>query len=200
MNRPDEKTLSSWLDGELEGEELRKIEAWAETNAGDLDAEFKCKIGWDALNDEKLASMPASEEPPYPEFFNSKLKQAIMSDGEAEVPLSSGAESRSLWQKVRHMMAPAAVAAMVAFYAGTKMGGSDAAVGSDMVVEDIGVYVPDGGIVAAVSESDDGSTEIILDGLTPISDELDIVAGETSPGQSPMMVNMEEGLSSFIFF
>lgn len=199
MNRPDEKTLSSWLEGELEGAELREIEAWAETNAGDLDAEFKCKIGWDALSDEKLASVPASEEPPYPEFFNSKLKQAIMSDAEAEVLPTSEAESMSLWQKVRLMVVPAAVTALVAFYAGIKMADPDAAVGRDIVAEDIGVYVPDGGVVAEVSESDD-STEIILDGLSPISDELDIVSGETSPGQSPMMVNMEEGVRGVIFF
>lgn len=198
MNRPDEKTLSSWLDGELEGEELRKVNAWAETNVGDLDAEFKCEIGWCALNDELMASMPDSQEPPYPEFFNSKIQQAISEDQQHEVVVAS---SSTLWQKLRLMLAPAAIAALVAFYAGTQMQHDQPADTTPevVVVEKSSVYVPHIGIMAAVSESDD-ATEIILSGLTPISDELDIAAGETSPGDSPMMANAQEEVNPYVFF
>ena len=77
MNKPDEQTLNRWLLGELEGEELRQVEAWANDHAGDLDSEFKCGIGWEALGADFMKQIPASEEPPYPEFFNHKLQQAI---------------------------------------------------------------------------------------------------------------------------
>ncbi|MGJ8655120.1 MAG: hypothetical protein ACSHX6_01615 [Akkermansiaceae bacterium] len=201
MNRPDEKTLCSWLEGELEGEELRKVEAWAEANADDLDAEFKCDIGWDALNDEMMALLPASVEPPYPEFFNAKLQQAIEDDSwsvdavEHEPARATG----SLWQKLRLMLAPAAIAALVAFYAGMQMRSVEPVEAPELAVEESSVYVPHRGIVAAVSESS-GATEIVLDGLAPISDELDIAAGETSPGDSPMMANTQEDVQHYIFF
>ena len=95
------------------------------------------------------------------------------------------------------MLAPAAVAALVAFYAGTQMQSSSSS--SDMAADQNSIYVPHSGIVAAVSESS-GATEIVLDGLTPISDELDIAAGETSPGDSPMMANADDEESTYIFF
>lgn len=201
MNRPDEKTLCSWLEGELEGEELRKVEVWAEANADDLDAEFKCDIGWDALSDEMMATLPASEEPPYPEFFNAKVQQAIET---GSLP-ASAIESvvvpapASLWQKLRLMVAPAAIAALVAFYAGMQMRVAEPVGSDDLAVEQSSVYVPHQGIVAAVSESN-GATEIVLDGLAPISDELDIVAGETTAGSSPMMANTLEDVQQYTFF
>lgn len=199
MNRPDEKTLCSWLEGELEGEELRKIEAWAETNAGDLDAEFKCKIGWDALDDERFNSVPSSEEPPYPEFFNAKIQQAISADVKDVEPVSEAVSEGSFWQKMKLMVAPAAIAALVAFYAGTQMQSQEQQEIVDVVAEQSSVYVPNSGIFAAVSESVE-ATEIILDGLDPISDELDIAGGETSPGTSPMMANAYEDVETFQFF
>ncbi len=196
MNRPDEKTLNRWLEGELEGEELRKIDAWAETHAGDLDNEFKCEIGWEALNDEMMSAIPESTEPPYPEFFNSKIQQAILDEMPAtnvELPASS------LWQKLRLVVAPAAISALVAFYAGTQMQNSQATDPSEVVSEESSVYVPHTGIVAAISESNE-ATEIILNGLNPISDELDIAAGDTSPGNSPMMATTREEVNPYIIF
>jgi hypothetical protein len=197
MNRPDEKTLSSWLEGELEGEELRKVDTWAETHVGELDEEFKREIGWCALNDELMASLPDSEEPPYPEFFNSKIEQAI-SEVTQHGTLSEPS-SPPLWQKIRLMIAPAAFAAMVAFYAGTQMQNEKPADIPAVASEQSSVYVPNNGIVAAVSESND-ATEIILSGLTPISDELDIASGDTSPGRSPMMASTPDEVNPYNFF
>ncbi|MFT5905308.1 MAG: hypothetical protein ACI9E1_000904 [Cryomorphaceae bacterium] len=197
MNRPDDKILSSWLEGELEGEELRKVDTWAETHVGDLDKEFKCEIGWCALNDELMASISDSQEPPYPEFFNSKIQQAIFEDMQHQAV--SEVSSSSWLQKLRLMLAPAAIAALVAFYAGTQMQSEQPANIPELTAEQSSVYVPHNGIVAAVSESND-ATEIILSGLAPISDELDIAAGDTSPGRSPMMANTQEEVNPYIFF
>ncbi len=201
MNRPNDNTLERWLEGELEGEELLEVDAWAESHAGDLDEEFKCEIGWSALDDDFLASLPDTEEPPYPDFFNSKIQQAI---SEGVVQEDVGGESgSSLWRNLRLVILPAAVAAMVAFYAGTKMQGVDEGVdeGVDDAVASVenSVYVPHSGIVADVSESVD-ATEIVLSGLAPISDNLDIAAGETSPGDSPMMANTQAEITPLTIF
>lgn len=183
MNKPDKKTLRLWLDGELEGDKKRELDSWAEENAAELDSEFKCDIGWDALSDDCMATLPSSLEPPYPEFFNHKILNAIQEEEAAEVQLldnlvleNSG--SASLWQKLRWMIAPAAVAAVAAFYAGTTISSKNS-VATDTVaigksgISSSSVYLPNSGIVAAVSESN-YATEIVLSGLTPVSDELEI--------------------------
>jgi len=188
MNKPDEHTLNRWLRGELEGEELRKVDAWANDNAGDLDSEFKCDIGWDALGADFMQAIPASEEPPYPEFFNSKIQQSIQADVlEQAAPVPVNAEP-SIWQKLRWMVLPTAAAAAIAFYAGSQMTQPATPAGdSPGIVSYERVYVPDSDVVAAFSESD-RATEIVLEGLHPISDELDIVKGETSFGEPPTMM------------
>ena len=190
MNKPDEHTLNRWLRGELEDEELREVDAWAEINAGDLDSEFQCNIGWDALGADYMKAIPASEEPPYPEFFNSKIQQSIQAAGPDQTPQSVPAQSQavhSIWQKIRWIFMPTAIAAGIAFYAGSQMTQTATPdVGPELVSYER-VYVPDSGVVAAFSETD-RATEIVLEGLHPISDELDIVKGETSLGESPAMM------------
>ncbi len=196
MNRPDDKTLKSWLEGELTGEELHDVEAWAQNHVGELDEEFKCEIGWCALNDEMMARVVASEEPPYPEFFNSKIQQAISDDLKSSSVME---HSSSLWQKLRLMILPAAIAAVVAFYAGTQLQNPQPVSGAEIISEQSSIYVPNDGIEAAVSESNE-ATEIVLSGLAPIADELDIAAGETSPGRSPMMAKTHDKMNLGRFY
>lgn len=198
MNKPDDKTLKSWLEGELTGDELHNVEAWAQNHAGELDEEFKCEIGWHALNDAMMASIPQSEEPPYPEFFNSKIHQAILEDEKRNIVISTS--TTTMWEKIRLMILPAAFAALVAFYAGTQVQ-NDVPDASKPKVSSVRstIYVPNDGVEAAVSDSSN-ATEIVLSGLTPISDELDIAAGETSPGRSPMMANSQNELNTLIFY
>lgn len=197
MNKPDDKTLKSWLEGELEGEELQNLEAWAQTHVGELDDEFKCEIGWSALNDEILARISGSEEPPYPEFFNSKIQQAISGDFRSNHV--ADAASSSLWQKLCLIFVPAAIAAAVAFYAGIQIQNQQPASAPKVASVKNSIYVPNDGVEAMVSDSSE-ATEIVLSGLVPISDDLDIAAGETSPGRSPMMAKTQEELSHFSFY
>lgn len=196
MKEPNKEVLTNWLDGKLEGEELNQVEAWAADNAGNLDHEFKCKIGWGALNDDYLVSVPKSEEPPYPEFFNSKLEQAIMAEEKVTEPVLVPVTG-NLWQKLRLMVMPAAVAAAVAFYAGMQMKGDDgntSVSARELMVEVI--YVPDENVQAEVSDTVD-ATEIVLDGLSPISDDFDMnvssVPTKQKAGESTMIMSQAEG-------
>ena len=191
MNRPNEELLADWLDGKLEGDDLSKMEAWAAEHAGDLDSEFKCEIGWDALNDDLLESVPKFEEPPYPEFFNSKLKQAILADDLDEranisyVPLTSHS---SLWQRIRMVLVPASLAAAVAFYAGMLI--KNVKKNENEVIVEV-IYVPDENVEVAVSDTLE-STEIVLDGLSPMSDDLHMDVSSVSQEERAMTAYHED--------
>ncbi len=188
MNKPDENRLNSWLEGELEGEELRKMEAWAVAHLAELDDEFKSEIGWSARNDEMLKRLPSSEEPPYPEFFNHKILQSISEESEHQLVSASARSVSTFWQKLRIIIAPAAIAALVSFYAGTQLRSQQPTqpeMAIEVTTEVSSVYVPIDGIAAKVSESGD-TTEIVLSGLEPIADELDIVGRAPSSKLLPM--------------
>ena len=190
MIEPDKKLLADWLEGKLEGDELTQMEAWAEEHAGDLDNEFKCDIGWDALNDDILSSIPAVEEPPYPEFFNSKLKQAILADEEGENVTVEEIKSEStipMWRKIQTVLLPASIAAAVAFYIGTQMKREAAA--NEVIVEVI--YIPDENVEAEISDTVD-ATEIILEGLSPIADDFDMNMSSVSYSNSSMTVHQSD--------
>ena len=199
MIEPDKELLADWLEGKLEGDELTEMEAWAAEHAGDLDNEFKCDIGWDALNDDMLFSIPAAEEPPYPEFFNSKLKQAILADGEVDdlaVEETQSESSVPLWKKVQTVLLPASLAAAVAFYIGTQMkeGAVAEGAGNEVIVEVI--YIPDENVEAEISDTVD-ATEIILEGLSPIADDFDMNMSSVSPSKSSMTVHQSETEKAF---
>ena len=174
MNNPDESTIQRWLKGELEGNELKQMEAWAEENATELEA----KMGWDALGDEIAQALPSEQEPPYADFFNERVKHHAVEL--VETPPATKASP--LWKRFNWILAPTAVAGMVfCFYLGTR----------------IDQETPASGVHSEVIISGD-STVIVLDGLDEIPDALDIVSGETGQGLSPrMMVKTER--ESFYF-
>lgn len=183
MNQPDEKCIRRWLDGELEGKELRAMESWAESHASELESQ----MGWKALGNEIKQVTPDSVEPPYPDFFNQKIKQSIISQQNEQ---TVAVKSAGLITKLRWLFAPLAVACMtLCFYAGTMVHQqpTPASTVSLPPEETQEVYTPMGGVSAHVSESEI-ATVIVLDGLDQIPDSLDIVSGETGPGRSPMMM------------
>ena len=199
MIEPDKELLADWLEGKLEGDELTQMEAWAAEHAGDLDNEFKCDIGWDALNEDMLSSIPAAEEPPYPEFFNSKLKQAILADEEVDnlaVEETQSESSVPLWKKVQTVLLPTSLAAAVAFYIGTQMKEGAVAEGAENEVIVEVIYIPDENVEAEISDTVD-ATEIILEGLSPIADDFDMNMSSVSPSKSSMTVHQSETEKAF---
>ena len=71
--KPDETTLTLWMDGELEGDELTRIEAWAQDHPEIL-AE---RDAVQAMSANIRGNIPASIEPPYPKFFNQHILRHI---------------------------------------------------------------------------------------------------------------------------
>lgn len=165
---PDDTTLTLWLDDELEGAELAAVEAWTAARPEQLRARDEHRRWKSGLR----AAMPASVEPPYPEFFNARIAAAIRRGDTPpveNVPASVAAAAPSVWRTPLAWFMPAAAAAgmVAAFWLGNATGGKTA---PDSPV----VYVPESGINAEwIAAAGGQSGVIVLSGLEAIPDATD---------------------------
>jgi len=164
---PDELTLALWLDGELTGDALAAVEAWAGSQPEQLLAREEIRR-WRAT---MAAAIPASEEPPYPEFFNSRVLQAIREQKPA-VARKSPFSWNSWWMPL------AACAGMVmAFWVGQnsrKAPDYDVANAPRAIPVEPVVYTPESGVKAEwIASSKASATVIVLNGVTAIPDATD---------------------------
>ena len=170
---PDESTLTRWLDDDLQGAELAAFEASILGDA-DLFAQRDDARVWRAA---VAAVIPAVTEPPYPEFFNSRIAQAIRE--QAHKPASTPRKA-AFWH-AWWMPATALAGMTLAFWLGTLTGGRVAqtvVVGNPapvaMAVPMPMVYTPEHGVDAeSFSSSDAAATVIVLEGVDAIPDTLD---------------------------
>ena len=65
--------LALWLDDELSGEELVKMDAWAANEPDQLAAREELRSFRKMMSE----NVPAEEELPYPDFFLSRIHQGI---------------------------------------------------------------------------------------------------------------------------
>ena len=197
--KPDDITLTQWMDGELDGDELIRVEAWAQDHP-ELLAERDAVLAMSASIKEHVSD---SVEPPYPDFFNQRILRAIEEDEMAaqradSTPTPVGQTStRGFWQ---WLLAPMAAAAMaVCFYLGTQVGSEPAASGSApapiavVPTEVPSVYTPDGAVRADMFKSDDAkATVIVLEGLEDLPDHLEMAGGPSAKASSSMMISTEK--------
>lgn len=166
---PDETTLTLWLDDELTGDELAAVDAWAATRPDQLDAREENRRYKAALR----AAIPASVEPPSPEFFNARIARMIETAAEA-APAAARENTVDFpaWLSPRSWFMPAAAAAgmLFAFWIGSNIGGpQDAATLADAP----DVYVPVFGVNAEWVTAEDKSGVIVLTGVNAIPDTTD---------------------------
>ena len=189
---PSEEQLTRWMDDELEGDELARMEAWAQDHP-----EFQAeRDAVKAMRSDIRANIPASVEPPYSEFFNQRILRAIENDQLAAS--KNQAQEGSHWMawllNNKWMALPTAAAAMaMCFYLGMQVNDrpQELAPMAAMLTKPV-IYTPDGDIKAEVfSSTDNGATVIVLDGLDDIPDELEIASGpypgETQPSAVAMV-------------
>lgn len=174
---PDEATLALWLDDELAGADHASVEAWALTRPEHLAAREEVRR-WRATI---ASAIPASEEPPYPDFFNSRVLQAIREQTPAAAPAAKSVSWKS-W-----FMPAAACAGMVlTFWVGTKTRSTPeydvAGAPKAIPVEPI-VYTPENGVNAEWFASKEASaTVIVLKGVAAIPDATDFSETVYLPG------------------
>lgn len=170
---PDEVLLALWLDDELEGEELAKVESWALTQPDQLAAREEVRAWRKTIS----TAIPAEVEPPYPDFFNSRIEKSIRELSATEAPKPVPArESGSFWRWLFPVTALAGMA--FAFWVGTKTTTVPEASGPIAKIEEKSIlpawYTPEQGVDAEwVKGKGASGSVIVLQGVTAIPDALD---------------------------
>ena len=164
---PDETRLALWLDDELTGTDLSEMEAWAATRPEQLAAREELR----SFRNMMAAHLPASEEPPYPDFFLSRINQGIR-DLQATAMPAKPTAAVYFWKS--WLMPLAACAGMVlAFGIGKR---SNEAAGALTVVPSVSpvVYTPEEGVDAEwFASTGAGANVIVLEGVAAIPDSTD---------------------------
>ena len=170
---PDETKMALWLDDELHGEEHAAFEAAAGITPEMLVAREDVRH-WRAL---MAAAVPAAVDPPYPDFFNSRVERAIRMPAATEPAV---VPEKQWWFFRWNVLVPvAACAGMVfTFWLGTLTNHR-----SNVVVETAPpravavepfVYTPESGVEAErFASSPASATVIVLSGVDAIPDDAD---------------------------
>ncbi len=164
---PDETRLALWLDDELAGADLAEMEAWAATRPEQLAARDELR----SFRKMMAAHLPANEEPPYPDFFLSRVNQGIRDLQLAEAT-PKPAPLVPFWRS--WFLPIAACAGMVlAFGVGRRSGDAPGALTVAPAVEPV-VYTPEEGVDAEwFSSASAGANVIVLQGVAAIPDSTD---------------------------
>ena len=167
---PDDELLALWVDDVLEGPSAAEVDAWASTRTEWLERREQARQIAPLLK----AGLPASEEPPYAEFFNTRIAREISREaGGAVAPTFS--RSRSLWS---WFLPATAVAGMVfCFWAGTRMVPAPAIAAPNPVAAPPVpyLYTPEKGVKAAYFASEPADAMVIvLDGVAAIPDSFEV--------------------------
>ncbi|MBK1834061.1 anti-sigma factor family protein [Roseibacillus ishigakijimensis] len=179
-----EELIVRWMDGEtFSAAEQREVDQLltAEPELAGM------KEGHARLRTELQAAFTPSQDVPYGDFFQTKLEQAIRDSEADRRPVEKSL--RASWREsLRWWLAPVALGAMaVAFLAGIRVGHQPTAreiVTTEIRPEPV-IYIPEGGVTANVVKSDAaGTSVIVLDGLQPIPDSIDLLAGEQTVHES----------------
>lgn len=174
---PDDTTIALWLEDELTGEAFVHVESWASAQPDQLAARESLR-SWKA----RLSSaLPASEEPPYADFFNSRIARAIReAEPVSAQPAAVAAARRPFW-RVWLMPATAFAGMALAFLMGRQTSTPQpiAAVPAPVIRSVPVVYTPDRSVSAEWFDSNSASaTVIVLQGIEAIPDATDF--GETA--------------------
>ncbi len=164
---PDDTTLALWLEDELSGPELAAAEAWAVNQPEQLAA----REGLRRWRASMATAMPASEEPPYPDFFNSRVQQGILAEVPNTIPTAA---ARSSFWKSWFMPLTACAGMALAFLAGRKSQATPdfetLNIPRAIPVEPM-LYTPENGVKAEwVSSKKASASVIVLDGVAAIPD------------------------------
>ncbi|HEX5789659.1 MAG TPA: hypothetical protein VFY13_00835 [Luteolibacter sp.] len=174
--KPDDTTLALWLDDELEGEPLARVEAWAAEHPEQLAAREEIRR-WRRMIS---GCLPREIEPPAPEFLNQRILHAI----ERRTPGAEARRTQRSWW--RPLAACAAVAA--AFLLGYRLHDHDPAqqqaVAPAAADDSPVIYTPEPGIQAEWRDNEVSEAGvIILNGIEAIADTIEFSSQTDAPCQ-----------------
>ena len=189
-NDRKEELLTRWMDGGLSDEELRELEPVLDESP-ELHQE---RADYIRLREDLRAAMPAQVDPPFPDYFNSRLGRVIREGSGKSSSMESPRAARGLNRLWFWWMVPAATGAVVfAFLLGMKRGQSanpaavvDSAAGSE-------VYSPLASVsTEVILDRESNSTLLIVEGLAPLEDVDLAVGGGFRDGRHGYYVNTEK--------
>lgn len=188
---PTDEALALWVEDELHGEEAAAVDAWADRHPEWLSHRENARSVKALLK----SALPSVEEPPYPDFFNTRISRAIS----APRPAAVAPKTRPL-EWFRWFMPAAAAAGMAfCFWAGMKMnpaspGGTDmAGVVPVVSVPEPFLYVPEKGVKAAYFTSAVAAAGVIvLDGVPAIPDSFELPETAAIREEAPATAGNEE--------
>jgi len=200
--KPDDITLTQWMDGELEGEPLRRVETWAQEHP-ELLAE---RDAVHAMSANIREHIPDSIQPPYPDFFNQRILRTIHEDqmvASVKQPANTDKSSRGFWQWLAMPIAAGAMA--LCFYLGTQMNNTPISPGTSGApqvatnpIPDSSVYTPDGSVKSDMFQTADSkAVVIVLEGLEAIPDDFEMAGGPTLEPSNSMMIKKDESQITF---
>lgn len=169
---PDETRLAFWLEDELHGEELVAFEQWVAGRTELLEERAKARLWREMIS----TALPAAEEPPYPDFFNSKVAHGICEL--QTMPAPAAIVPRSFTWRSWFMPMTACAGMVLAFWLGgikhTGPLGIDVTGAPRAIPVDPLPYVPEQGVEAEwfVSAAA-AATVIVLKGVDAIPDATD---------------------------
>ena len=194
--------LVRWMDGEfLEPEDQRELEVILEAEPELTDLQ----IGQESLSRDFEKAFKEKSDIPYGDFFQTKLEQAIRDANNPIEERKVVSEPVSWRSALRWWLAPLAAGSMaIAFLAGTRM--SPVPTSTETIVKNIGlnftdvdpvIYTPEGGVTASVVHDNIyGAEVILLEGLQPLDDSLDLMAKRPESTELTLPIEMVTAESS----
>lgn len=171
---PDNQTLMLWLEDELHGAEATHVDSWAMDQPVWLEKREAARSWRGNLRQ----VIPAAQEPPYPDFFQSKLMRAIEESTSQASAQPTAVRVEAWWRK---LLTPAIAAAAMAvcFVGGTWFGNPPVDRAKTAVnaspAKSLVIYTPEEGVKAEFFESSpvDGPV-IVLNGVAAIPDSYEV--------------------------
>lgn len=165
-----EELFSKWIDDCLTPDEQVIVDA-ALAEDPSLIEEVESARG---LGDLMKSEFPASQEPMYPDFFNSQILNKV-AQIDREGAAKTAEKSSPWWARIGFAWVPASgLAAVLAFFAGTKVNPPEQDADFAAATELPNVYTPGGNHKTRVVANAQGEVSVIVvEGLDAIGDDVD---------------------------
>lgn len=187
---PDEDLLALWVEDELDATSQGAVDAWAATQPEWLERREVARQMKSFLR----GSLPATEEPPYAEFFNARIAREIQREAAEAVPTPAAVTPVapaviSPGKAWRWFLPATAVAGMaLCFWAGTRITPPSVRVAAPSPLVPAPapfLYTPEQGVKADYFASASADAQVIvLDGVAAIPDSFE-VPDTASTGEVP---------------
>ncbi len=163
-----EELLVKWVDNALNSDESRELDALLKDDPSLQESLDGMRAAREMIRKE----IPASVDPPYPDFFNSQLMRKVELEKASHQPKET---AQRWWKGFQWAWAPAgAMALVLAFLAGQRLGPEE---GNPVAVvqqagEQPSVYFSEDSLNAdIISDADGNISVIVVNGLDAISDD-----------------------------